>query len=171
MQSTWCLLVAALVAGCASLDDTTGGLMPQSHEDKTAHPKDPAMTLAGNMTTCPDGVCVRAIATNSGSKTYHASSVCVTPWTEEMQRAGSAVQHREPMAYCAAFGLSPFPPGATQTYEASWNMTLWRDSTSSYAPAPAGTYSWRIGFTLYASSGGEGSQTLWLEFPVIVGST
>lgn len=173
----WSLAVAAclLLAGCAEPDagdegpdDGAGGFAPQHHHAEAARA---GLRAEGDLVPCDGGFCVDARAWNDGETTYHVSSVCVPPWTERMTRDGETVQHREPMAYCAAFGTQPFPPGDEDVVNVTWDGRVWDDGDQRMEPAPPGAYVWSLTFRAYEGPDGGGPVDLVLEFPVVVGQT
>lgn len=145
------------------------GFAPQTGHDEASDPAAPGLTVKADLRPCDAGFCVDAVAHNAGPNTYHASSVCVPPWSEEMTSAGSRVEKDEPRAYCAAFGTSPMAPGATLEGNFTWDQRLWDDGTAS--PAPPGSYEWSITFTAFDGDMGEGVHRLTVSFTVIVGET
>ena len=178
----WSLVVAAclLLAGCAEPgagDEGTdsgdgggagGGLAPQHHHAEAA---EAGLRAEGDLSPCDGGFCIDARAWNDVGETFHVSSQCVPPWSERMARDGGTVQHREPMAYCAMFATEPFPPGASQAINASWDGRVWDDGAQRTEPAPQGAYVWSLTFRAYRDADGGGPVDLVLEFPVVVGAT
>jgi hypothetical protein len=53
------------------------------------------------------------------------------------------------MAYCAAFGLKEFRPGATESFSVTWNGTLWDEDRRTYRAAPPGLYMWTVSFEAF----------------------
>lgn len=146
------------------------GFAPQQHSDSTQHPNDAKFTLRGDLRECPAGFCLQVNATNASAKTYYVSSICTPEWRERMERDGQEVQHRESMAYCAAWGVGPFAPGTSRTYELEWNKTLWNDADGSYKPAGNGDYAWTFELMTYSDADGNGYQTLVVQFPILIGA-
>lgn len=145
-------------------------LTGQHQEDSSTDAGFPGLMVAGQLDVSGNVAHLEASASNFGQRTYRVSSICVAPWSDGMQRGGNDVQHRQPMAVCAAFGLRDFAPGESIPFSATWNGTLWTDGQG-YGPAPAGTYTWSATFDVY--SGGDGASfddhaALTLDFQVTV---
>lgn len=111
----------------------------------------------GTSRLCPQGSdaagdrCFWVTAENTGSETVQVSSICVPPWLDTMRRGEKAVEHREPVAYCAAFGTRDMVPGETIEARFMWDGRVWTDGPEGYrpSPAPAGTYTWTATFRYY----------------------
>lgn len=177
--------VLLLLAGCAepgaAPDDAAGGdqapdgtagdappFAPQQGHDRATHDD---VVVEGDMATCEAGFCIDAEARNEGDRTYHVSSICVSPWSDRMERDGQRVQHVEPMAHCLAWGTSPFAPGDSLEVALAWNATLWNETRQQAEPAPPGAYEWIVSFRFYGGADGEGTHALDLSFTVVVGQT
>lgn len=146
----------------------TPGFAPQRHHAEDARD---GLRAEGDLYECGGGFCVDARAANEGDRTYHVSSICVPPWSDAMARDGAAVQHREPMAHCAAFGTEPMAPGDDREVNVTWDGRLWDDAEGRLEPAPQGAYVWSLTFHAYGEADGGGPVSLVLEFPVVVGPT
>lgn len=104
----------------------------------------------------PDGSYrMSVLAVNKGEATYRVSNVCVPPWMDRMETGqGERVDHREPVGYCAAFGLGPFPPGASEEATFEWDGRLWEEDGP--RDAPPGLYAWNATFEFF--NGGSGAE-------------
>jgi hypothetical protein len=148
-------LAALLIAGCTSPEGGApdGDAPGASTSDSDTHPDFPGMVLEA--TFDPATRTIHAEARNEGDRTYRVQAMCVGPWRESMRDAsGDEVQPREPRAYCAAFGLGPFPPGETSTHDLTWDGRLW-DGNRMVA-APEGDYRWSVQFEVFGP--GEGAE-------------
>lgn len=183
----WLVALALLLAGCAETDpadgdqlpDGTGGdndavdpgFAPQEEHDEATDPGAPGLVLEGDMFPCDEGFCIDAEARNEGDEAYHVSSICVSPWSERMERDGQAVAHRQPMAHCLAFGTAPFEPLDTLRTDFSWSATVWDAEEERFQPAPGGAYQWIVTFRAYDEDDGAGAHDLETTFTVVVGET
>ena len=128
-------------------------MQPQDGED--AHPDFPGMLLEATLREGDAGFVLDATARNEGPNTYRVSNICVEPWDETLENDGGDLVYRsEPLAHCEAFGMGPFPPGAEESIQLTWDGDLWDEGHRE--PAPAGTYTWTILFEVFDE--GEGTE-------------
>jgi hypothetical protein len=132
-------------------------------------PDAPGLKVTADLHVCEAGLCIDAVATNGGPRTYHVSSICVPPWSDSMRSDGRAVQPHPSRASCLAFGTKPFGPGASNATTFSWDQRLWDSGHAE--PAPQGGYDWAIHFLAYDDAGGGGRHDLNATLHLIVGET
>lgn len=153
-------------------DDTPGNsFAPQEDHDEAQDDDARGLWLSADLVTCQEGYCINATAGNAGPATYHVSSICVTPWSERMEKEGDAVQHREPIFHCLAFGTEPFIPGEERAYKSTWDGRLWDEAAEAYVPAPEGAYQWMVAFRAYEDADGGSPHDLEISFTVVIGAT
>lgn len=109
-----------------------------------AHGSNHSIDMDVSWRACEAGFCANATARNNGTQAVQVSAICVPPWQERMARDGQPVQHQEPRAYCAAYGVKDFAPGEQAQADLTWDQRLWDDGQAS--PAPEGSYTWTIVF-------------------------
>lgn len=114
---------------------------------------------------------MEVLAVNEGETAYRVSNVCMPPWTDRMENGqGERIEHREPVGYCAAFGLGPFPPGAREQATLEWDGRLWEEH--GLRDAPAGQYVWNATFEFFNNGSGsefEDRDRITLELRINVG--
>lgn len=146
------VLVAVLPLLLAGCDRPEQGIGPPYTEQRSS-------TLPGvfaNATLYQDphgSYRMEVLAVNEGETSYRVSNVCIPPWTDRMETGqGERVEHREPVGYCAAFGLGPFPPDARERATFEWDGRLWEEGGP--RDAAAGGYVWYATFEFFASGSG-----------------
>ncbi len=183
----WLLLTALMAAGCAQTPvDPDGspappatpspgtgtqpgpGFAPQQGFDEDINGD---LHLIGTMDVCEDGYCVEATASIEGVRSYYVSNRCVPPHDDSMERDGVAVQHREPTAYCAAFGLREWTPGEPISFHDTWDAQVWDDEAGQLAAAAQGAYQWTLQFHAWDAPDGGELRSLAVTFTVVVGET
>ncbi len=127
--------------------------------------------LRGVMRACEAGFCVEATASIEGLDSYYVSNICVPPHGDAMERDGSPVQHREPMAYCAAFGLREWTRDEQIDFNYTWDGQIWDDAKGELVAAEDGAYQWTILFHAWDSPDGGKRTTLAITFTVVIGET
>ncbi len=166
------LIVFVALAGCAdpSIVDSEPrpGIAPQEGFDEDTRN---GLHLEGRMLPCEAGHCIEATASNEGSEPVHVSNICTQPFHDRMERDGKMVQHKEPMATCAAFGTRPMEPGEQIDFGFEWDGTVWGDERQQSVAAPQGAYQWSAHFQAWTEEGGGDTIELAIEFAVVVGPT
>lgn len=162
----WLLLL--LLPGCVSPGPQQ---FPAHHETREAPASElfPGLSLRGTLQGSGEALQVTATARNDGPQTYQVETGCTTPWTELVYRGETDLQHRRPVATCAAFALRPFEPGETVGFVANWTGILFDPETETFHPAPAGSYTWSVRFLAYSGDAERASvRRLDLDFDVTV---
>ena len=172
------LICAVTLAGCAGMDPETPQDQLPTNDTRPADGEGPqqdqsediqeGLHLSGVLSPCEFGWCLDLLAENEGSETYHVSDMCVTPWSERMDQHDHAVQHRQPMAHCMAFGTAPFSPGASNATTLTWNETLWDDDQGKYVLASGGTYTWYASFQAFKEADGGEALTAEVAFAIVL---
>jgi hypothetical protein len=148
-----------------------GRFGPHDGEDSATDADFPGLMLGGRLAGSGASVSVAASANNFGERGYRVPGGCRTPWAESMSGPSGAVALRQPAAACAAesWGDLAAHDSLSRTFE--WNGTLWDAGSGTFAPAPPGTYAWRIVFDVYSGSGSPPPEhaALEMEFQVTVG--
>ncbi|MBI2078557.1 MAG: hypothetical protein HYT80_09365 [Euryarchaeota archaeon] len=102
--------VAALVLACLVLSSgcvipAEGGRFPRHDQSRSAeYPNFDNLVVSGTLAGGGDEVRIDALAHNQGPHTYKVSAICSPTWFEDMVGRFGEVNHRQPMAYCEAFG-------------------------------------------------------------------
>lgn len=162
------ILGLLLLPGCTS---PGGATFPVHHETREASPSElfPGLSLRGTLQGSGEALEVTATARNDGPNTYQVETGCTTPWAEVVYQGETDLQHRRPVATCAAFALRPFEPGENLSFAANWTGILFDPDTGTFHAAPPGTYTWSVRFLAYSGDMERASvRRLDLDFDVTV---
>lgn len=142
-------LVSSLVvfSGCLLAAEESPSPSPSGSSEtrQGTHPGLPGVVVDATLNSLNGRHQVAAVARNQGSATYHVSSICVPPWSDEVRDAQGTRVWPPSSVYCAAFGRSPFKPGDRLDYKAYWNETVYADGEGTDR-APPGFYDWETVF-------------------------
>lgn len=139
------------LAGC--LDGPLSVDKPGTAEAR--HPELPGLALRVAVTKVDGGLRLAATLANEGTRTFQASSICVSPWgTYITDDQGRTLSLTAPQAVCAAFGLGPVPPGARLSHNWTWDGNAWEGERGPFRATP-GVYTWHTLFTAYTGTGVE----------------
>ncbi len=144
------------------------GVAPQQGLEEDT---DSDLHLSGILAPCDAGYCVDATASIEGLDSYYVSNICVPPHGDRMERDGAEVQHREPTAYCAAFGLREWTRDEQIQFQYKWDGQVWDDAQGKLVAAENGGYQWSILFHAWTQPDGGERRTLEITFSVVVGET
>jgi hypothetical protein len=116
------------------------------------NPDLPGLLLFATITKADDGLRMDATLSNDGTRTFQASSVCVSPWATHLKDdRGRTLTLQGPQVACLAFGLAPIPPGAKLSHNWTWDGNVW-DGDDGPRRAPPGLYMWHVTFDAYTGS-------------------
>lgn len=127
-------------------------------EDSSTAESFPALFVSGRLHGSGPSLRIEAAANNMGERAYRIpDGTCQKPWSESMAGpSGQAVQHRQPAATCAAFGLKELAARDFVATALTWDGTVWDATAGRFVAAPSGSYVWTVAFDVY--SGGSGAQ-------------
>lgn len=141
----------------SSTATSTVAFGPHDEEETASDPDFSGLAVNGRLTGSGGALRIEAVANKVSPAQYKVpSGQCNQPWTESLVGPAGAVQQRQPVATCAAFGLRPMQDNEAIPVQLEWNGTLWDAGAGRYVAAPSGTYTWQATFHVY--SGGEGAQ-------------
>ncbi|HLE47630.1 MAG TPA: hypothetical protein VI818_04980 [Candidatus Thermoplasmatota archaeon] len=145
------VVILLLLSGCVL--ETDGRFPAHNQTRSTEDPDFENLVVSGTLTGGGEMVRIDAVAENQGPHPYKVSSICAPVWSDDMSGRLGPVHHREPMAYCEAFGLREFKPGERIPYAVEWDGRVWDSQAGRYEAGSPGNYTWQASVEVF--KGGE----------------